>query len=176
MSEDGEHDRNGISVGKVQKQFLTFAEPPEEMILESGAKLGPITLAYETYGSLNEQKDNVVMVFHALSGNSHAAGYYKESDEKLGWWDNMVGPGKGIDTGKYFVIGSNIIGSCYGSTGPSSINPKNDRPYALDFPLFTISDIVNTQKALIDHLGIKKLLCLVGGSIGGMQAIEWAVK
>jgi homoserine O-acetyltransferase len=175
MSEYGEHDRNGISVGKVQKQFFTFANPPEEMILESGTRLGPITLAYETYGSLNEHKNNVVMVFHALSGNSHAAGYYSENDEKPGWWDNMVGPGKGIDTGKYFVICSNIIGSCYGSTGPSSINQKNDRIYALDFPLFTISDIVKTQKALIDHLGIKKLLCLVGGSIGGMQAIEWTV-
>jgi homoserine O-acetyltransferase len=175
MSEYGEHDRNGNSVGLVRKKFFTFAEPPEEMILESGAKLGPITLAYETYGSLNEKKDNVVMVFHALSGNSHAAGYYSENDRKPGWWDNMVGPGKGIDTGKYFVICSNIIGSCYGSTGPGSINQKKDRPYGLDFPLFTISDIVRTQKTLIDHLGIKKLMCLVGGSIGGMQAIVWAV-
>ena len=175
MSEYREHDKNNISVGLVQKQYFTFAEPPEEMILESGAKLGPITLAYETYGSLNKRKDNVVMVFHALSGNSHAAGYYSENDKKPGWWDNMVGPGKGIDTYKYFVVCSNIIGSCGGSTGPSSINPKKKRRYALDFPLITISDIVRTQKALIDYLGIKKLLCLVGGSIGGMQAIEWAV-
>ncbi len=175
MSEYREHDKNNISVGLVQKQYFTFAEPPEEMILESGAKLGPITLAYETYGSLNKRKDNVVMVFHALSGNSHAAGYYSENDKKPGWWDNMVGPGKGIDTYKYFVVCSNIIGSCGGSTGPSSINPKKNRRYALDFPLITISDIVRTQKALIDYLGIKKLLCLVGGSIGGMQAIEWAV-
>lgn len=175
MSEYREHDKNNISVGLVQKQYFTFAEPPEEMILESGAKLGPITLAYETYGSLNKRKDNVVMVFHALSGNSHAAGYYSENDKKPGWWDNMVGPGKGIDTDKYFVVCSNIIGSCGGSTGPSSINPKKNRRYALDFPLITISDIVRTQKALIDYLGIKKLLCLVGGSIGGMQAIEWAV-
>ncbi len=175
MSEYREHDKNNISVGLVQKQYFTFAEPPEEMILESGAKLGPITLAYETYGSLNKRKDNVVMVFHALSGNSHAAGYYSENDKKPGWWDNIVGPGKGIDTDKYFVVCSNIIGSCGGSTGPSSINPKKNRRYALDFPLITISDIVRTQKALIDYLGIKKLLCLVGGSIGGMQAIEWAV-
>lgn len=175
MSEYREHDKNNISVGLVQKQYFTFAESPEEIILESGAKLGPITLAYETYGSLNKRKDNVVMVFHALSGNSHAAGYYSENDKKPGWWDNMVGPGKGIDTDKYFVVCSNIIGSCGGSTGPSSINPKKNRRYALDFPLITISDIVRTQKALIDYLGIKKLLCLVGGSIGGMQAIEWAV-
>ncbi|MFC2161007.1 homoserine O-acetyltransferase [Acidobacteriota bacterium] len=174
MSEYREQNKNSISVGLVQKQYLTFAEPPYEMNLESGAKLGPITLAYETYGGLNERKDNVVMVFHALSGSSHAAGYYSENEKNPGWWDNMVGPGKGIDTDKYFVICSNIIGSCYGSTGPRSINPQNNRPYALDFPLITISDIVRTQKVLIDHLGIKKLLCLVGGSIGGMQALEWA--
>ena len=175
MSEYGEHDKNGISVGIVEKQFYTFAEPPHVMQLESRAELGSITLAYETYGKLNEARDNVVMVLHALSGNSHAAGYYSEQDEKPGWWDNMVGPGKGIDTNKYFVICPNIIGSCYGSTGPSSVNPETSQPYALDFPLFTINDIVRTQKELIDHLGIKKLLCLVGGSIGGMQAMEWAV-
>jgi homoserine O-acetyltransferase len=175
MSEYTQHDKSGISVGIVQKQHLTFAEPPEEMILESGAILSPITLAYETYGRLNQRKDNAVMVFHALSGSSHAAGYYTENDKNPGWWDNMVGPGKGIDTDKYFVVCSNIIGSCYGSTGPSSINPRTGKPYALDFPLFTISDVVRIQKVLIDHLGIEKLLCLVGGSIGGMQAIEWAV-
>ena len=158
MSEYGEHDRNGISVGIVKKQHFTFAQPPEEMMLESGAKLGPITLAYETYGRLNERKNNVIMVFHALSGNSHAAGYYTENDEKPGWWDNMIGPGKGIDTDKYFVICPNMIGSCYGSTGPSSIDPCTSRPYGLDFPLFTISDVVRSQKVLIDHLGIKKLL------------------
>jgi homoserine O-acetyltransferase len=132
-------------------------------------------LAYETYGRLDEAKSNAVMVFHALSGNSHAAGYYSEQDEKPGWWDNMVGPGKGIDTNKYFVLCSNIIGSCYGSTGPSSINPKTGKPYALHFPLFTIADVVKAQKKLVEHLGIKKLLCLVGGSIGGMQALFWAV-
>jgi homoserine O-acetyltransferase len=176
MSEYGEHDRNGVSVGLVEKKFYTFAEPPHEMILESGARLGPVTLAYETYGTLNKDKNNVVMVLHALSGNSHAAGYYSEEDEKPGWWDNMVGPGKGIDTDRFFVICPNIIGSCYGSTGPSSKNPRTGKEYALDFPLFTISDIVKTQKSLLDHLGITELLCLVGGSIGGMQALEWAVR
>jgi homoserine O-acetyltransferase len=175
MSEYGEHDKNGVSVGRVEKKFYTFAEPPNEMILESGAKLGPISLAYETYGTLNRDKGNVVMVLHALSGNSHAAGYYSEDDEKPGWWDNMVGPGKGIDTDRFFVICPNIIGSCYGSTGPSAKNPRTGRAYALGFPLFTISDIVKAQKRLLDHLGITKLLCLVGGSIGGMQALEWAV-
>lgn len=175
MSEYGRHDENGVSVGIVEKQFFTFAHPPDEMQLESGSRLGPITLAYETYGTLNASKNNAVMIFHALSGSSHAAGYYTEKDEKPGWWDNMVGPGKGIDTDKYFVICSNIIGSCYGSTGPSSSNPLTGKPYALDFPLFTINDIVRSQKELIDHLGIRQLLCLVGGSIGGMQALEWAV-
>ncbi len=175
MSEYGEQNKNGVSIGIVKKQYFTFAEPPNEIELESGAKLGPVTLAYETYGQLNPEKSNAVMVFHALSGSSHAAGYYSEKDEKPGWWENMVGPGKGIDTDKYFVICSNIIGSCYGSTGPGSINPKSGRPYALDFPVFTIADIVKTQKKLIDFLGIKKLISLLGGSIGGMQAMEWAV-
>jgi len=175
MSEYGTHDKDGISVGIVAKKTFTFAEPPRQMSLDSGKKLGPITLVYETYGELNKDRNNVVMVFHALSGNSHAAGYYTEKDDKPGWWDNMVGPRKGIDTDKYFVVCSNIIGSCYGSTGPSSINPATGRAYGLDFPLITIADMVRAQKALIDHLGINKLLCLVGGSIGGMQAIEWAV-
>lgn len=175
MSEYGEHDKNGISVGLVEKKFYTFAEPPHAMKLESGTELGPLTLAYETYGKLNAAGDNAVMVLHALSGNSHAAGYYSWEDEKPGWWDNMVGPGKGIDTDQYFVICPNIIGSCYGSTGPSSENPRTGKPYALNFPLFTINDIVRTQKKLVDHLDIKKILCLVGGSIGGMQALEWAV-
>jgi homoserine O-acetyltransferase len=175
MSEYGEHDKNGISIGLVEKEYFTFGEPPNEMVLENGSKLGPITIAYETYGKLNELKNNAILVLHALSGNSHAAGYYSKEDEKPGWWDNMVGPGKGIDTDSYFVICPNIVGSCYGSTGPGSINPGTGQPYALDFPIFTISDIVKTQKKLIDHLGIDKLLCLVGGSIGGMQALEWAV-
>lgn len=175
MSEYGRHDEDGISVGIVEKKVFTFAEPPGRMTLDSGKKLGPITLAYETYGELNEDKNNAVMVFHALSGNSHAAGYYTEKDEKPGWWDNMVGPGKGIDTDKFFVVASNIIGSCYGSTGPSSINPQTGKAYGLEFPLITIADMVRAQKELIDHLGIKRLLCLIGGSIGGMQAIEWAL-
>lgn len=174
MSEYGEHDKKRPSVGVVEKKYFTFAEPPHEMRLESGSRLGPVTLAYETYGRLNTDKDNAVMVLHALSGNSHAAGIYSLGDEHPGWWDNMVGPGKGIDTDRYFVICSNIIGSCYGSTGPSSQNPRTGRPYGLDFPLFAISDVVKAQKELLDHLGIPKLLCLIGGSIGGMQALEWA--
>jgi homoserine O-acetyltransferase len=176
MSEYIEHDRDNNSVGIVEKKLFTFAEPPAEMVLESGAKLGPITLAYETCGTLNAGRSNVVLILHALSGDSHVAGYYAADDEKPGWWDNMVGPGKGIDTNKYFIVCSNIIGSCMGSTGPCSINPKTVLPYGLDFPVVTIGDMVDAQKALLDHLGIKKLLAVVGGSIGGMQVLEWCVR
>ena len=175
MSEYSGHDQGDASVGVVEKKFFTFGQPPQEMTLESGARLGPITIAYETYGKLDESGGNVVMVFHALSGNSHAAGHYSAQDEKPGWWDNMVGPGKGIDTDQYFVVCSNIIGSCYGSTGPGSTDPRTGRPYGLKFPLFTVADIVRAQKKLLDHLGIRKILCGIGGSIGGMQALEWAV-
>ena len=176
MSEYIEHDRDENSVGIVEKKFFTFAEPPHEMQLENGAKLGPITLAYETCGTLNSDKSNVVLILHALSGDSHVAGYYKADDEKPGWWDNMVGPGKGIDTNKYFVICSNILGSCMGSTGPCTINPRTVLPYGLDFPVVTIGDMVTAQKALLDHLGIEKMLAVVGGSIGGMQLLEWCVR
>ena len=176
MSEYIEHDQHGISVGIVEKKLFTFAEPPDEMVLENGARLGPVTLAYETYGELNADKSNVVLILHALSGDSHAAGYYTEEDEKPGWWDIMVGPGKGIDTRKYFVVCSNILGSCMGSTGPCSTNPKNVLPYALDFPVVTIGDMVEAQKRLMDHLGITRILCVVGGSIGGMQVLEWTVR
>jgi homoserine O-acetyltransferase len=176
MSEYIEHDKNGVSVGPVEKKSYTFAHLPHEMILESGAKLGPITLAYETCGTLNASKDNAILILHALSGDSHVAGYYSNDDPKPGWWDIMVGPGKGIDTNKYFVVCSNILGSCMGSTGPCTINPDTVLPYALDFPMVTIGDMVRAQKFLIDHLGIEKLLAVVGGSIGGMQVLEWCVK
>jgi homoserine O-acetyltransferase len=160
------------SVGIVETQFYTFAEPPNEMPLESGLKLGPITLAYETYGSLNHDKSNAILALHAFSGDAHAAGYH-EGDDKPGWWESLIGPGKTFDTDKYFVICSNIIGGCKGSTGPSSINPKTGKPYALDFPLITIGDMVDAQRRLIDYLGIKILLCVAGGSMGGMQALQW---
>ena len=162
------------NAGTIKVRYYTFAEPPKELKLESGQSLGPITLAYETYGELNNEKSNAILVGHALSGDAHAAGL-REGDgvKELGWWDSMIGPGKAFDTTKYFVICSNVIGGCKGSTGPSSINPKTGRPYAIDFPLITISDMVNAQRHLIDHLGIDKLLCVVGGSMGGMQALQW---
>jgi homoserine O-acetyltransferase/O-succinyltransferase len=170
--------RKESSVGIVEKKYFTFANRPDLLVLESGARLGPVTVAYETYGELNAQKDNCILLAHAFSGDSHAAGRYatdKESD-KPGWWDFLVGPGKGIDTNRYFVICSNILGSCMGSTGPSSVNPKTLQPYGLDFPMMTIGDMVVTQKALIDHLGIPRLLAVIGGSVGGMQVLEWCVR
>jgi homoserine O-acetyltransferase len=176
MSEYIEHDKNNITVGLVEKKFFTFAEQPNEMILESGARLGPVTIAYETCGELNQNKNNAILICHALSGDSHVAGYYKEDDQQPGWWDIMVGPGKGIDTDKYFVICSNILGSCKGSTGPCTYNPKTVEPFGIDFPVVTIGDMVKAQKELLDHLGIKKILSIIGGSIGGMQVLEWCVR
>jgi len=151
-----------------QPQTYTFAQHPAELILESGEKFGPITLAYETFGQLNKEKSNAILILHALSGDSHVAG-------PGGWWENFVGPGKGIDTDKYFVICSNVLGGCRGSTGPSSINPKTSKPYGIDFPIITIGDMVNAQRRLIDYLGIEKLLSVVGGSMGGMQVLQWMV-
>ncbi len=176
MSEYIENDRHGLSVGIIEKRFHITAEPPHEMLLECDARLGPITIAYETYGTLNPDKSNAVLILHALSGDSHVAGYYSEKDKKPGWWDSMVGPGKGIDTDKYFVICSNIIGSCMGSTGPNTLNPKTAKPYGLEFPVVTIGDMVRAQKFLIDALGIEKLLSVVGGSVGGMQVLEWCAR
>ena len=146
----------------------TFAHSPNKLTLESGEKLGPITLAYETYGKLNPEKSNAILVVHALTGDAHAAG-------PSGWWENLIGEGKGINTDKYFVLCSNVIGGCKGSTGPSSINPETRKPYGLSFPIIGIGDIVEAQKSLIDHLGIEKLLSVVGGSMGGMQVLQWMV-
>ena len=154
-------------------KYFNFAHPPQELILESGEKLGPITLAYETCGTLNSQKTNAILITHALSGDSHAAGVDK--DGAIGWWDNLIGPEKGIDTNKYFVICSNVIGGCKGSTGPASINPKTGKNYGTDFPLITIGDMIQAQRHLLDHLGIKKLLSVIGGSMGGMQVLQWMV-
>ncbi len=160
-------------IGVVTTQLVTVASAPDQLILESGSRIGPVTIAYETYGTLNADKSNAVLVLHALSGDAHAAGLH-EGEEAPGWWDSMIGPGKAFDTDRYFVICSNIIGGCKGSTGPGSINPQTQKPYALDFPMITIADMVNAQKLLIDHLGIERLLCVVGGSMGGMQVLQWA--
>jgi len=176
MSEYIRHDPSGPSAGRVEKKYFTFAEPPDEMLLDSGRRLGPITIAYETLGTLNADKSNAVLVCHALTGDSHVAGYYSETDDKPGWWDNMVGPGKGIDTDKYFVVCSNVLGGCMGSTGPASINPETGRPYGFTFPMVTIADMVRAQKALMDHLGIERILSMTGGSMGGMQVLQWCIQ
>ena len=176
MSEYITHDSTGRSVGIVEKQYFTFADPPNEMVLDSGKQLGPITIAYETMGKLNPDKTNVILVLHALTGDSHVAGCYSEKDDKPGWWDNMVGPGKGIDTDKYFVVCSNVLGGCMGSTGPASINPTTGKPYGTNFPMVTIADMVRAQKVLLDHLGIRRIISMTGGSMGGMQVLQWCVQ
>jgi homoserine O-acetyltransferase len=163
-----------LSYGIVEKQFLSIED--KDFTLQCGEKLKNITIAYETFGTLNKKKNNAILVCHALTGDSHAAGFYKETDEKPGWWDIVIGPGKAIDTDKYFVVCSNIIGGCMGSTGPSSTIPGKTKPYNMDFPVITVSDMVICQKKLIDHLNIKQLLSAIGGSLGGMQVIEWSVK
>ncbi|MCE5329241.1 homoserine O-acetyltransferase [bacterium] len=163
------------SVGLVKTSYFKFADPPDELVLSNGSKLGPITIAYETYGDLNHEKSNAILIFHALTGDAHAAGYNSPEDRKPGWWDIMIGPGKPFDTDKYFVICSNVIGGCKGSTGPSSINPATGKHYGLSFPILSIKDMLVPQKKLLDHLGIRKLFCAAGGSMGGMQLLQWLV-
>ena len=163
-------------MGRVQKRSYTFAQPPASLKLACGATLAPVTIAYETCGRLNADRSNAILILHALSGDAHVAGTHSDSDDKPGWWDFMVGPGKGIDTDQHFVICSNILGSCMGSTGPASTNPVTGKPYGMNFPVITIGDMVAAQKALMDHLGIQRLHAVIGGSIGGMQALEWSVR
>lgn len=165
-----EHFQN--SVGKVSPQDFTFNEG---LKLQCGQLLAPITLRYETYGTLSPDADNAILIEHALSGDAHVAGYYSESDEKPGWWDTMVGPGKTFDTNTYFIVCSNVIGGCSGSTGPGSMNSATGTRYGMDFPFVTIADMVHAQKKLMDHLGIRKWLCVAGGSMGGMQVLRWAL-
>ncbi|MCW8892652.1 MAG: homoserine O-acetyltransferase [Deltaproteobacteria bacterium] len=160
------------SVGLVKTEFAHF---DIEMRLESGRLLGPLTLAYETYGQLNEDGSNAILATHAWTGDAHAAGYHSEEDRRPGWWDNMIGPGKVLDTDRYFIVCSNTIGSCKGSTGPTSISPKTKRPYRLNFPVLMVRDMIRAQKLLLDQLGIKSLLSVVGGSMGAMQAVEWGI-
>lgn len=159
------------SVGLVETEYFQL---PDELSLEGGEKLRNVTLAYETYGKLNKEKNNAILICHALSGDAHAAGWH-EGDIKPGWWDIIIGPGKSLDTEKYFIICSNVLGGCKGSTGPASINPETGELYGLDFPIITIKDIVKAQKYLIDHFKISELFAVIGGSMGGMQVLEWCV-
>jgi homoserine O-acetyltransferase/O-succinyltransferase len=174
---NGAGSANGPTVGVVETRSFTFAEREQDYLdLESGARLGPITVAYETYGTLDEQRGNAILICHALSGTAHVAGYHQELGKNPGWWEEAVGPGKAFDTNKYFVICSNVLGGCAGTTGPMSIDPRTGEPYALSFPVVTVADMVKVERALLDHLGIDTLLGVAGGSIGGMQALEWALR
>jgi homoserine O-acetyltransferase/O-succinyltransferase len=159
-----------VEVGEI----VTLARD-KPLVLECGESIANFPLAYQTYGTLNAAKNNAILVCHALSGDQYVAGTHPVTG-KAGWWDRMVGPGKPIDTNKYFVICSNIIGSCMGSLGPKETNPATGQPYGLSFPFITIGDMVRVQALLLDHLGIGKLFCVIGGSMGGMQALDWATR
>src|SRR6187401_320955 len=178
------------SVGTVETQFLDLPSP---IRLDSGRGLHPVRIAYESYGTLSPERDNVILVCHALSGDAHAAGISQTSTDEstrdgfaaeerdgtaakgLGWWDGMIGPGKAFDTDHFFVVSTNLLGGCRGTTGPSSIHPATGRPYGSDFPVITVADMVRTERAFLDELGIDRLAAVAGGSLGGMQAFEWAV-
>lgn len=160
------------SVGLVTPQVAKFNTP---LKLKSGAALPAYALTYETYGTLNADKSNAVLICHALSGTHHVAGKYTLEDKYPGWWDNLVGPGKPLDTTKFFVIGVNNLGGCHGTTGPSSINPETGEPWGSAFPIVTVEDWVETQARLLDYLGIDQLAAIIGGSLGGMQAMQWAI-
>jgi homoserine O-acetyltransferase len=178
------------SVGTVETQYL---ELPEPVRLDCGRELHPVRVAYETYGTLSPRRDNVILVCHALSGDAHAAGFAKAPSEEstrdgfgatdrdgvagqgLGWWDGMIGPGKAFDTDRFFVVATNLLGGCRGTTGPSSVDPATGRPYGPDFPVITVADMVRTERAFLDVLGIERLAAVAGGSLGGMQAFEWAI-
>jgi homoserine O-acetyltransferase len=178
------------SAGVVETMYLDLPEPVR---LDCGQELHPVRVAYETYGTLSPARDNVLLVCHALSGDAHAAGLAKTPPEEgtrdgfgaadrdgtagkgLGWWDGMIGPGKAFDTGRYFVVATNLLGGCRGTTGPASHNPATGRPYGADFPVITVADMVRTERAFLAELGIDRLAAVAGGSLGGMQALEWAV-
>ena len=160
------------SVGAATAQKAQFTEP---LALRSGAELPAFELAYETYGRLNEARSNAVLVCHALNASHHVAGFYEKEKDNLGWWDNLVGPGKPLDTNRFFVVGSNYLGSCFGSTGPASVNPASGKPWGADFPVVTVEDWVEAQRLLADHLGIERFAAVIGGSLGAMQALQWTL-
>jgi len=170
--------RQDSGVGIVQTRLATLFAPPNWLKLAGGGELGPIQVAYETYGELTPAKDNAIFICHALTGDAHAAGYYEDDDEKAkpGWWDDLIGPGRTLDTDKYYVICANVLGGCQGTTGPGSINPETNQSYRLRFPFITVGDIVEVHSALTRHLGIEQLLAVIGGSLGGMQVLEWAAR
>jgi len=165
-------DRFAGSVGAVQAMKATFDTP---LALKSGALLPEFEIAYETYGELNAARSNAVLVCHALNASHHVAGYYADEPSNVGWWDNLVGPGKPLDTRRFFVVGNNYLGSCFGSTGPASINRATGKPWGADFPVVTVEDWVAAQARLADHLGIERFAAVIGGSLGAMQALQWTL-
>jgi homoserine O-acetyltransferase len=187
----GTYDTDAGSVGTVETRFLDLPHP---LKLDCGRELHPVRVAYETYGRVSPARDNVILVCHALSGDAHAAGYSPTSVEAgtrdgfgaddrdgtsgrgLGWWDGMIGPGKAFDTDRFFVVSTNLLGGCRGTTGPASANPETGRAYGSDFPVITVADMVRTERAFLNELGITRLAAVTGGSLGGMQALEWAVQ
>ena len=168
------HSRPASNTAQVVQPWR-FTIPAPGVPLESGASFGPVEVTYEIYGELNSERSNAILLLHAFSGDAHAAGVHSRDDRRPGWWDPMIGSGRAFDTDEYCVICSNVLGGCQGTTGPSSTDPETGTPYALRFPVITIGDMVNVQRRLIDHLEIDQLLAVVGGSMGGMQALEWAV-
>ncbi len=158
-----------------QTKIIRLYSESNPLVMDCGVSFSPIDVAYETYGELNSDGTNAIVVCHALTGSAHAAGYSSEDPKSIGWWDSFIGEGKPLDTKKYFVISSNFFGGSYGTTGSSSINPETGKPYGLSFPQMTVRDMVNVQKSLIDHLGVKKIKTVIGGSLGGMQVLEWAL-
>jgi homoserine O-acetyltransferase len=162
------------SLGLVQTRTVTLFDERDPLVLESGATLAPVEVAYETYGTLNAERSNAVYVCHALTGDAHAAGFHAAAT-RPGWWDTMIGPGKPVDTDQLFVISSNLLGGCNGTTGPSSPDPRTAAPYGLRFPAITMYDLVTVHRALCRHLGVERLRCAIGGSLGGMQALQWAL-
>jgi homoserine O-acetyltransferase len=160
------------SVGIVEPQQIEFTEPLQ---LQCGRVLDQYHLMVETYGELNADCSNAILICHALSGNHHVAGYHGADDKKPGWWDSAIGPGKPIDTNKFFVIGLNNLGGCHGSTGPNQTNPETGKPYGPDFPIVTVTDWVESQARLADHFGIQQFAAVIGGSLGGMQALQWSI-
>ncbi|HVK43522.1 MAG TPA: homoserine O-acetyltransferase [Micropruina sp.] len=163
------------SIGLVQTQTVRLFTADEPLRLAGGQWLGPVDVAYETYGTLSAAKDNAVFICHALTGDAHAAGFHVDA-KRPGWWDNLIGPGKPLDTDRFFVISANLLGGCQGTTGPASVNPATGRAYGLDFPLLDMADFVTVHRALLAHLGIERLLAALGGSLGGMQVLEWALR
>jgi homoserine O-acetyltransferase/O-succinyltransferase len=161
-------------LGEVKTESVVCFTEEDPLVLESGATLGPVEVAYETYGELSEGRDNAVFVCHALTGDAHAAGHHGDS-ERRGWWDRLIGPGKPIDTEKFFVISPNLLGGCQGTTGPSSINPSTGERYGLEFPMFSVRDLNTVHRRLLEKLEIKQLHAALGGSLGGMQALQWAI-